>query len=113
MCSGSCVKEAVPRDGLLCALRLGALLAGMVDGVIRVVLSGENELRDGNKGVALLEQSLQNGGQGLGGVKGGVVKQDNGPGLYLGGHPPGDLSGGQVLPVQAVTFPYRFQTYLD
>ena len=79
--------------------RCRALPAGVVDGV----LPGEDDLRDGDKGVALLEKSLDDGGQGLGGVKGGVVKQDDGPRLHLGGHPPGDLPGLQVLPVQAVT----------
>ena len=36
-------------------------------------------------------------------MEGGVVEQDDGAGLDLGGHPLDDLSGGQVLPVQAVT----------
>ena len=49
----------------------------MVDGV----LPGENDLGDGDKGVALLEEGLDDGGQGLRGVEGGVVEQDNGPGL--------------------------------
>ncbi len=81
----------------------------MVNGIVPC----EDDLRDGDEGIALLKQGLNDAGESLRRVKGGVVKQDNGPGLYLGGHPPGDLSGGQVLPVQAVTFPYRFQTYLD
>ena len=81
----------------------------MVNGIV----PGEDDLRDGDEGIALLEQGLNDAGEGLRRVKGGVVKQDNGPGLYLGGHPLGNFSGGQVLPVQAVTFPYRFQTYLD
>ena len=71
----------------------------MVDGV----LSGENDLRDGNKGVALLKQGLDDGGQGLRGVQGGVVKQNDGPWLDFGGYPLGDLPGSQVFPVQAVT----------
>ena len=71
----------------------------MVNGVI----PGEDELRDGDKGVALLKEGLDDGGQGFGGVQRGVVEQDNGPGLYLGCHPLNNLPGGQVLPVQAVT----------
>ena len=57
---------------------------------------------DGDKGVALLKKRLYDGGQSLWGVQGGVVKQNNGAGLYLGGHPLGDLSGGQIFPVQTV-----------
>lgn len=71
----------------------------MVDGV----LSGENDLGDGNEGVALLNQRLQNRGQGLRGMECGVVEQHNGARLDLGGHPLGNLRRGQVLPVQAVT----------
>ena len=71
----------------------------MVDGV----RSSEDNLGDGNKGIALLKQGLDDGGQGLRGMEGGVVEQDDGAGLDLGGHPLDDLSGGQVLPVQAVT----------
>lgn len=81
-----------------CALR-GALAAGVVDGV----LPGEEDLGDGDEGVALLEKGLDDGGQGLRGVEGGVVEQDDGARLDLGGDAPGDLAGGEVLPVQAVT----------
>ena len=76
-----------------------ALPPGVVDGV----LPGENDLGDRDKGVALLEQGLDDGGQGLRGVEGGVVEQNNRTGLYLGGHPPGDLPRLQILPIQAVT----------
>ena len=54
-------------------------------------------------GILSGEDNLDDGGQGLRGVQGGVVKQDNGAGLDLGGHPPDNLPGLQVLPVQAVT----------
>ena len=77
---------------------LGALPAGVVDGI----LPAEEDLRDGDEGIALLEEGLDDGGQGLRGMEGGVVEQDDGAGLDLGGHPLDDLSGGQVLPVQAV-----------
>lgn len=76
-----------------------ALPAGVVNGVF----PGEDDLRDGDEGVALLKESLDDGGQGLWGVQGGVVEQDDGAGLDLGGHPPDNLPGLQVLPIQAVT----------
>ena len=77
----------------------------MVDGV----LAGQNHLGDGDEGVALLKEGLDDGGQGLRRVEGGVVKQDDGPGLDLGGHPLDDLSGFQVLPVQTIAFPHSFK----
>lgn len=73
----------------------------MVDGVF----SRQDNLGDGHKGVPLLEEGLYDGGQRLRGVEGRVVEQDDGPGLDLGGHPPGNLSRLQVLPVQAVHIP--------
>lgn len=80
-------------------LRLsGALASGVVDGA----LAGEEELRDGHEGVSLLDELLENGGQGLGGVEGRVVEEHNGTRLDLACHPLDDLSGGQVLPVQAI-----------
>lgn len=71
----------------------------MVDGV----LPREDNLGDGDKGVALLKECLNDIGQGLWGVEGGVVEQDDGARLDLGGDAPGNLAGGEVLPVQAVT----------
>ena len=44
-------------------------------------------------------------------VEGGVVKQDDGPGLDLGGHPLDDLSSFQVLPVQTIAFPHSFKRW--
>ena len=88
--------------GLFPSCPAGALAPGVVDGVILPAGSGEDQFRDGDEGIALLEEGLDDGGQGLRGVEGGVVEQDDGAGLDLGGHPLDDLSGGQVLPVQAV-----------
>ena len=70
----------------------------MVDGIV----AGEQELGDGDEGVALPEQGLENGGQGLGGVEGGVVEQADGPALYPLRHPLGDFACRDVLPVQTV-----------
>ena len=87
----------------------GTLPAGMVDGVVCAAGAGEDELGDGHKGVALLEQGLQNGGQSLGGVEGGIVEEHDGSRLNLAGDPLDNLRGGQILPVQAVTVPNRFK----
>ena len=81
----------------------------MVDGVVGAAGAGQDELGDGDKGVALPEQGLQNGGQGLRGVEGGVVEEYDGPGLYLAGDPLDNLRGGQVLPIQTVTVPHSFK----
>ena len=79
-----------------------ALAAGVVDGVVGTALAGEDQLTDGNDIVALLDQILQDPGQGLRGVEGGVVEEDDGTGADFGGHPVGDGGGIVVLPVQAV-----------
>ena len=73
----------------------------MVDGIFL----GEDQLGDGHKGVALLGQLLQDAGQGLGGVKGRVVEENDGPGAHLAHHPLLDLGGGDLLPVQTIYIP--------
>ena len=67
------------------------LSAGVVDGIVSAAGAGKDELGDGHKGVALLEQGLQNGGQGLWGVECGVVEEHDGPRLDLAGDPLGNL----------------------
>lgn len=76
----------------------------MVDGIFL----GEDQLGDGHKGVALLGQLLQDAGQGLGGVKGRVVEENDGPGAHLAHHPLLDLGGGDLFPVQTIHVPNRF-----
>ena len=85
------------------------LLSGMVDGIVAAVGSRQDDLGDRNKCVALLEQLFKNAGQGFRGVEGGVVKEHDGSRLDLGSDPLRDLRRRKVLPVQAVTFPYRFK----
>ena len=80
----------------------GTLSAGVVDGVVFAAGPREDQLADGEDVVALLEEVFQNGGQGLGGVKGGIVEEDDGSRSHLGGDPVGDGGGIVVLPVQAV-----------
>jgi len=96
------VQEAGPGKGPASFLFRRALAAGVVDGVIGAVFPGEDQLADGHDVVALLKEVFQDAGQGLRGVEGGVVEEDDGPGADLGGHPVGDGGGIVVLPVQAV-----------
>ncbi len=80
----------------------GALAAGVVQGEVLARLPGEDELAHGDDVVALLEQIFQDTRQGLGGVEGGVVEEDDGPGAHVPCHPLGDGGRVIVLPVQAV-----------
>ena len=82
--TGFCLDMLPSRTG-------GTLPAGVVNGVIGAAGAGEDELGDGHKGVPLLEQGLQNGGQGLRGVERGVVEEHDGTRLYLAGDTLGDL----------------------
>ena len=75
-----------------------ALPAGMIDGV----LPFQNDLRNGDKGVSLLQQAFNDPRQRLRGVLGSIVEQHNRPGAHLAGHPFGNVGGGEVFPVQAV-----------
>ena len=75
------------------------LLAGVVDGVV----PGEDQLRYGDKGIAFLNQAFDDGGQGFRRVFCGVVEEDDGAGLNLGGDTAADLRGREVFPIQAVT----------
>lgn len=78
-------------------------------GVVNGIVAGEDQLGDGYKGIALLSELFQDGGQGLGGVEGRVMKENDGPRAYLAGHPLGDLVGGDFFPVQAVPIPNSFK----
>lgn len=68
-----CFNRCYARKERCCSA--GALTAGVVDGVV----PSQNQLGDGHKGIALLGQLLQNGGQRLRGVKGRVMKEHDGP----------------------------------
>lgn len=74
------------------------LPAGVVDGVGR----GQNELGDGEDGVAVVDEAGEDSGQRLRRVEGGVVEQHDAARLHLGGHPPADGIRVVVLPVQGV-----------
>ena len=74
------------------------LSAGVVDGIV----PGEDDLGNGDEGVAFLKQTLNDTGQSLRGVFCGIVEQDDGAGTDLACDPLGDVRCGQVLPVQTV-----------
>ena len=62
-----------------------------------------------HKGVSLLEQGLDDPGQGLRGMDGGVVEEDDGTGAHPAYHPLGDLACREFLPVQTVAAPNSFK----
>ncbi len=80
------------------ALLSGQLPSCVVDGVGL----GEDDLGDGDEGIAVLQELFDDAGQGLGGVEGRVVEEHDGPRLHLGGHPLSNLTGGEALPIQTV-----------
>ena len=67
----------------------------MADGAGR----GEDELGDGEDGVAVVDEAGEDSGQRLRCVEGGVVEQHDAARLYLGGHPPADGVCVMILPV--------------
>lgn len=67
----------------------------MVDGVGL----GQNNLGDGDEGVAILEELLNNTRQRLRRVESGIVKENDGARLYLTGNPLGNFTGGEIFPV--------------
>ena len=83
----------------------GTLAACVVDGVVGVVLPGQDQLGDGHKGVALLDQGLQDSGQSFRRMQCGIVKENDGTWLDLFRHPLHDLIRRDLLPVQAVHVP--------
>ena len=70
----------------------------MVDGV----LPGVDQLGDGNHRVTVVDEGVQDPGQGLRRVQRGVVEQHDAPRRYLRGDPVVDRVRIVVLPVQAV-----------
>lgn len=74
------------------------LPAGVVDGVGRV----EDELGDGEDGVAVVDEVGEDSGQRLRRVEGGVVEQHDAARLHLGGHPLADGVRVVILPVEGV-----------
>ena len=74
------------------------LPACVVDGVGL----GEDELADGHHGVAVVDETGEDGGQGLRRVQRGVVEQHDAALLHPAGHPLADGVRVVVLPVQGV-----------
>ena len=67
----------------------------MVDGVF----FAQKDLEDVDEGIPILEEPFQNTGKGFRGVFGGVMEEDDGAGLDLGGDPLGNFRGGEVFPI--------------
>ncbi len=87
---------------LLCHLTVRfcrKLSAGVVDGVG----GGEEELGDGHHGVAVTDEGVQDAGQRLRCVQGGVVKQDDTAWAHLPTNALRDGGRIQVFPVQTIT----------
>ena len=63
---------------------------------------GEDELADGHHGVAVVDETGEDGGQGLRRVQRGVVEQHDAALLHPAGHPLADGVRVVVLPVQGV-----------
>ena len=80
-----------------------ALPSGMVHGIVRPALTGQEQLRNGHQLKPLPEQTLDHPWQRRRGVLGGVVEQGNGSRLRLGYHPLGDICRREVFPIQTVT----------
>ena len=59
-------------------------------------------MRNGDDGIAVRDQPLQNAWQGFGRVLRRIVEQDDAPGLHLLQHPLRDLLGGDPLPVETI-----------
>ena len=70
----------------------------MVDGVGR----GQNELGDGEDGVAVVDEAGEDSGQRLRRVQRGIVEQHDAPRLQVLRHPLENSLGVVVLPVQGV-----------
>ena len=68
----------------------------MVDGAGR----GEDELGDGEDGVAVVDEAGEDSGQRLRCVEGGVVEQHDAARLHAREHARGDLVAAQALPVE-------------
>ena len=62
----------------------------------------KDQLTDGQHGIALVDEILQNAGQCLRRVEGRVVEQDDAAGLHLGSYPLADRVRVVVLPVERV-----------
>ena len=76
----------------------------MIDGVFAV----EDQLRDGDDGIAVLDERFQDRGQGLGCVQRGVVEQNDAAVGHLACDALVDRRGVVVFPIQTVPTGNRF-----
>lgn len=83
------------RDGIFFRRELSPRV---VDGIV----ARQNQLTDGQHGVALVDKVFQNAGQRLRRVERGIVEQHDAPRLHLGCHPLVNGIGIVILPVEGV-----------
>jgi len=69
------------------------LFPGVVDDVVGAQFTVQKNLRNGDKGITLLQQGFNQPGQGFRGMFCGVVEENDGAGLDFGGHSFGDFRG--------------------
>ena len=65
----------------------------VIDNIVGIICPRQDNLGDGHKGIALLEEGFNNAWQCLRSVEGGIVEQDNGAWLDLVYHPLSNLRG--------------------
>ena len=92
-----CLLEQTEGVRLFCGLRR-ELTAGVVDGVGGL----KYQLADGDHGVAVIDETAEDGGEGLWRVQRGVVEQHDAARLHLGRHTLIDGVGIVVLPVEGI-----------
>ena len=71
----------------------------MVDGI----LPFQNDLRNGNEGIAFLQQVFNDARQRFGSIFRSIVEQNDAARLNFGGYSFRNVGSGEILPVQAVT----------
>ena len=82
----------------------------MINGVIRSALTPNDKLRNGDQFITPLQQTFDDTGQRLGGVKGRIMEQNDAAGMHFTHHSLGNFRRRQVLPIQAVTTIQTVQT---
>ena len=75
--------------------------------MVNGVLPFQNDLRNGDEGIALFQQALNDTRQGFGSVLRCIMEQNDRTRLDFTCHSLGNVCCGQVFPVQAVHVPYR------
>ena len=83
------------------------LLLPLSSCVVLVGVASEKDLGDGDDGVAVSLEGLDDPGQSLWRVLSGIVEEDDAPGAHVFQHPLLNLLGRDALLIQAVAIPYN------